>query len=415
MKITVIGGGIAGLSCAYYLHKQGLDVLVVDRGQIEDGCSFGNMGYVSPSHFVPLATPGIVAQGLRWMLQPSSPFYIKPRLNLDLIRWGLQFWKTANARHVANSMGPLNDLLQLSRQLVTTDWKTDLADSFDLTEKGCWMLYKKEKTGDHEKELAEQAAEFGLKTRICSPAEVQELEPELQVEVAGGVMYYDDCHLHPGRLMRSLYHYLQKQGVKFWLQTDVIGFESSNNKLTRAISNKGDFESDAWVIANGSWIGLLSKKLGIHIPMQPGKGYSMSFEALPKNLQHPAILVDHRTATTPLDRWLRIGGTMELSGHNQRILPARVRAIVDAVKLYFPDIQLPAVDPQTAWYGYRPVSPDGMPYIGAAGSLRNCYFAGGHAMLGMSAAAGTGLLIAEMLAGKTPAFSLEAFRPERFS
>ena len=172
MKITVIGGGIAGLSCAYYLHKQGLDVVVVDRGQIEDGCSFGNMGYVSPSHFVPLATPGIVAQGLRWMLQPSSPFYIKPRLNLDLIRWGLQFWKTANARHVANSMGPLNDLLQLSRQLVTTDWKTDLADSFDLTEKGCWMLYKKEKTGDHEKELAEQAAEFGLKTRICSPAEV---------------------------------------------------------------------------------------------------------------------------------------------------------------------------------------------------------------------------------------------------
>lgn len=391
-----------------------MDVVVIDRHQIEDGCSFGNMGYVSPSHFIPLATPGIVAQGLKWMLQSSSPFYIKPRLNLDLIKWGMHFWKSANANHVENSIQPLNNLLQLSRELVTSEWKSELADGFDLTEKGCWMLYKNEKTGHHEAELAAQADKLGLKTRICTPAEVQELEPQLQVDVSGGVLYHDDCHVHPGKLMRALYSHLLKKGVKFWLNTDVKGFEINNDRIVTVQTDKGDIASDAWVIANGSWMGILGKKLGLHIPMQPGKGYSLSFEGMKNNLQHPAILVDHRTATTPVGDWLRIGGTMELSGHSNNVLPKRVQAVIDAVKLYFPDIKLPSVEPASAWFGYRPVSPDGMPYIGQAKGLQNCYFAGGHAMLGISAASGTGYVLAQLMTGRQPEFSLDAFAPERF-
>lgn len=414
MKVSIIGGGVAGLATAYYLRKQGLDVVVIDRHQIVDGCSFGNMGYVSPSHFIPLATPGVVAQGLKWMLKSTSPFYIKPRLNMDLIRWGMQFWKSANANHVQNSIPHLNNLLQLTRELVKADWNQELADSFDLTEKGCWMLYKQEKTGHHEKELADRADKLGLKTKICRPAEVQELEPSLQVDVAGGVLYYDDAHVHPGKLMRSLYSWLLKNGVKFWLNTDVKGFEIKNDRIVTVQTDKGDIASDAWVIANGSWMGILSKKLGMNIPMQPGKGYSLSFEGVSKNLRHPAILVDHRTATTPIGDWLRIGGTMELSGHSDNVLPNRVKSICEAVKLYFPNIELPKVDPAQAWFGYRPVSPDGMPYIGAASKLQNCYFSGGHAMLGISAAAGTGYLLGQIITGQKPAFSLEAFSPERF-
>lgn len=415
MKVTIIGAGVAGLATAYYLQKQGLEVVVVERQQLEDGCSFGNMGYVSPSHFVPLATPGIVAQGLRWMLKSSSPFYIKPRLNSDLLKWGLQFWKSANSKQVAASIPHLNNLLQLSRELVVGDWKTDLQDSFDLTEKGCWMLYKNARTGEHEKELADNAAQLSLKTRICSPAEVQELETELEVDVAGGVMYYDDCHLHPGRLMRSLYQYLLKKGVKFWLNTNVTDVAVKGDQIIHVETDKAQLFSDLWVIANGSWMGEISKKIGLKIPMQPGKGYSLSFDNIKKNLQHPAILVDHRTATTPIDRWLRVGGTMELSGHSRKVLPARVNAILDAVRLYFPHIDLPATDPEKAWYGYRPVSPDGMPYIGSADRLKNCYFAGGHAMLGMSAAAGTGFLIGQLVTKQPTAIPLQAFRPERFS
>jgi len=153
MKVTIIGGGVIGLCSAYYLTKKGYKVTVIERNDITDGCSFGNMGYVSPSHFIPLATPGMISQGLKWMLKSSSPFYIKPRLNWDLMKWGMTFWKNANAKKVEANAPHLNNLLQLTRHLMN-DIKNELGDSFSMTEKGCWMLYRSEKTGDHEKHLA---------------------------------------------------------------------------------------------------------------------------------------------------------------------------------------------------------------------------------------------------------------------
>jgi D-amino-acid dehydrogenase len=149
--------------------------------------------------------------------------------------------------------------------------------------------------------------------------------------------------------------------------------------------------------------------------MQPGKGYSMEFTDLSKNLKRPSILVDDRVATTPVGSWLRIGGTMELSGHSEKVLPRRVEAIARAFARYYPGMNLPAADPSRAWYGYRPVTPDGLPYIGAHSRYSNLYFAGGHAMLGVSAATGTGLLITQLLGGKKSSLPVEAFSPERFS
>ncbi|MFT3674966.1 MAG: FAD-dependent oxidoreductase [Chitinophagaceae bacterium] len=414
MSITIIGGGIIGLCTAYYLRKEGYEVTVVDRHELKDGCSFGNMGYISPSHFVPLATPGIIRQGLKWMMDSSSPFYIKPRLDMDLIRWGLLFSKSATAANVKTAVPALNGLLQLSREL-TVDLERQMPEAFSLHQQGCWMLYKQEKTGHHEKELTEQAAALGLRTRICTAAEVQAMEPEVEVDVLGGVLYEDDCHVQPAQLMQALYKQLLQQGVKFWLNTDVLSVETQQGTITRLITSKGELPCGQLVVANGSWMGLFAKKLGIKLAMQPGKGYSMEFTNLGKNLQRPSILVDDRVATTPVGSWLRIGGTMELSGHSEKVLPRRVEAIARAFARYYPDMNLPAVDPSQAWYGYRPVTPDGLPYIGAHSRYSNLYFAGGHAMLGVSAAAATGLLIAELLGGKKTSQPLTAFSPERFS
>ena len=211
MRIVIIGGGVIGLCTAYYLRKKGHEIIVVERNDITDGCSFGNMGYISPSHFIPLATPGIVSQGLKWMLRSSSPFYIKPRLDLDLIRWGMTFWKKANAKNVEDSAPHLNNLLQLSREQMN-HLKVELPDSFDMIEKGCWMLYKNTATGEHEKHLIEQAEAFGLKTIMCTAAEVQDYEKDVEVDVLGGVLYLDDCHLNPSKFMKSLYNSLQKNG-----------------------------------------------------------------------------------------------------------------------------------------------------------------------------------------------------------
>jgi D-amino-acid dehydrogenase len=412
MQVTIIGGGVVGLCTAYYLQRSGHEVTVIDRGDITSGCSFGNMGYVSPSHFIPLASPGIVRQGLKWMLSSSSPFYIKPRLNLDLLRWGLAFRNSATKNRVEENTPHLNNLLQLSRELMN-DMKTKLRD-FTMIEKGCWMLYKLAKTGEHEKHLAEQAGQLGLKTILCSPQQVQEYETEVEVNVAGGVLYVDDCHIDSAQFMRSLYNHLQKCGVKFWINTDVKGFEKNNGAITNVISDKGDIKCGELVIANGSWIGTISKRLGVKIPMQPGKGYSIVYDGLEKNLQYPSILVDDRTATTPIDRWLRIGGTMELSGHSENILPKRVQAIYAAFNKYYPAMNLSQPDAAKAWFGYRPVTPDGLPYIGRHSRYSNLIYAGGHAMIGVSAAAGTGQLVDEIIQNKSTTIPISAFNPERF-
>lgn len=413
MNVTIIGGGIIGLCTAYYLRREGYEVTVVDRHDLKDGCSFGNMGYISPSHFIPLATPGIIRQGLKWMMDSSSPFYIKPRLDMDLIRWGLLFSRSATAAKVKAAVPALNGLLQLSREL-TVDLEKQMPEAFSLHQQGCWMLYKQEKTGDHEKELTEQATALGLRTRICNATEVQAQEPDVEVDVLGGVLYEDDCHVQPGQLMQALYKRLLQQGVKFWLNTDVLSVETQQGAITKLITSKGELNCGKLIVANGSWMGLLAKKLGVRLPMQPGKGYSMEFTGLNKNLQRPSILVDDRVATTPVSSWLRIGGTMELSGHSEKILPRRVEAIARAFARYYPGMNLPAVDPSRAWYGYRPVTPDGVPYIGAHNRYTNLFFAGGHAMLGVSAAAATGLLITELVQGKKSSLPLEPFSPERF-
>jgi D-amino-acid dehydrogenase len=412
MKVTVIGAGVIGLCSAYYLQKEGYEVSVIERNDLTNGCSFGNLGYVSPSHFIPLATPGIISQGMKWMMSSSSPFYIKPRLNLDLVRWGLTFWKNANAKTVEESAPHLNNLLQLSREL-TIDLKNELPDSYDFTEKGVWMLYKSEKTGEHEKHLADQANSYGLKTIICNGQEVQDYEKNVAVDVAGGVLYLEDCHLNPAAFIGSLHQKLKASGVKFYLNTDVTGFESNAGIISKVITDKGAIETEEVVIANGSWMENIAKLLGIKLLMQPGKGYSFEYENLERNLSYPSILVDDRVATTPIGDWLRIGGTMELSGHSDTVLPKRVNAVYEAFKKYYPDLTIAAPDIRKTWFGYRPVSPDGMPYIGRHSKYKNLSFAGGHAMLGISAAAGTGKLIAEIVKHQKTSIEMKAFNPER--
>jgi len=412
-EVAIIGGGVIGLCCAYYLNKEGYEVTVIDRGDITEGCSFGNMGYISPSHFIPLASPGIIKQGIKWMLSSSSPFYIKPRLNWDLIRWGIAFRNNANEKKMGENIPHLNNLLQLSRQLMN-DFKNEFHDSFDMIEKGCWTLYKNQKTGDHEKHLAEEALKFGLRTEICNANQVQDYEAQVEVDVAGGVLWLDDCHLNSAKFMRSLHTYLRQKGVKFLLSTEVKGFEKKDRAVKAVITDKEKIKGDEIIVANGSWMSVVAKMLDIDLLMQPGKGYSVVYENIEKNLQRPAILIEDRTAMTPINGWLRIGGTMELSGHSENILPKRVMAIYKAVKNYFPSLNISQPRAEKAWYGYRPVTPDGLPYIGKTRQYSNLSFAGGHAMLGLSAAAATGKLMEEMLSRKKTTIDVSAFSAERF-
>ena len=412
-KITIIGAGIIGLNCAYYLQKEGYEVTVIDRGDITNGCSFGNMGYFSPSHFIPLASPGIIAEGFRYMFKSSSPFYIKPRLNLSLMQWAYHFFKSSNASSVAKNAPHLNNILQLSRHLIN-DIRDDIGDTFLMEEKGCLMMCREQKALDHEFHLADDAEKFGLKTERLNKQQVQALEPDVELNVTGAVLFKDDCHINPGMFMLALKKYLESKGVRFQLNTTVKNFEKNNNKISAVITNKGKFDCDELVIAAGSWLPVITKMFGVKLLLQPGKGYSYTYDNVEKNIRYPAILIEGRCAMTPWGKQLRIGGTMELSGINENVLPKRMKGIYDSVKFFYPDLQIDLPPTGKIWHGLRPVTPDGLPYIGRTKDFENVIIAGGHAMVGVSLAPGTGKLVTEIIQRKNTAVDINAFRAERF-
>jgi D-amino-acid dehydrogenase len=413
-KVIVLGGGIIGLCSAYYLNKAGHDVTLIDRGDISQGTSFGNAGYICPSHFIPLASPGIIAMGLKWMLSSTSPFYIKPRLNMDLIRWGLAFWKSSGKSTMEKNIMPLHEILQLSRTM-TIEMRNDLGNHFQMEERGCLMLYKSAQTEKHEIEMAHDAQGLNIPTRILNAREVQDLEPKVEVNVRGGVLYPFDAHLHPGDLMHTLYEHLKKNGVSFELNTTITGFEKKSNEVTGVQTSKGLINGEQYVLATGSWLPFSNRDLGIDLLLQAGKGYSMTFGNMTHNLLHPAILVDDRVAMTPFGSELRMGGTMEISGIGSPMLIKRAKAIFNSARQYYPalDVKFPSAD--QIWHGWRPLSPDGLPYIGKHSKYNNLTFAGGHGMLGISLAAGTGKLVQELVSGENTTIKIQAFAVERFN
>ena len=413
MKVTIIGGGVIGLCSAYYLQKEGYEITVIERGDITDGCSFGNMGYMSPSHFVPLASPGIIAEGFKHMLSSSSPFYIKPRLNWDLMQWGWHFWKSSNAATVKKNAPQLNNLLQLSRGLIN-DMRNEIGDVFDMEEKGCLMMCKQQKTLDHEFHLADDAEQFGLKVERLQKDEVQKLEPDVELNVAGAVLFKDDCHFNPGKMMVALKNDLEKKGVQFELNTTVTGFEKSNGTISAVVTDKGKFDCEQLIAATGSWLPVVAKMMGIRLLLQPGKGYSHTYKHVEKNIKYPAILVDGRCAITPWGQQLRIGGTMELSGINHKVLINRMQGIYDSAKDFYPGLKIDFPPADKIWNGLRPVTPDGLPYIGKVSDYRNVTIAGGHAILGISEVTGTGKLVSEIMLQKKTSIAIEAFKATRF-
>jgi D-amino-acid dehydrogenase len=215
-------------------------------------------------------------------------------------------------------------------------------------------------------------------------------------------------------MMSSLKLYLQSTGVKFQLNTTVTGFEKSNKKISAVITDKGKFNCSEVVLATGSWLPAVAKMMGIKLLLQPGKGYSYTYPFIENNIKYPAILVDGRCAITPWGNKLRIGGTMELSGINNKVLVKRMEGIYNSAKDFYPGLKIDFPPTDKIWNGLRPVTPDGLPYIGKHSLYENVVIAGGHAMLGISEGTGTGKLVSEIVNNKTTSIDIRAFRVERF-
>jgi len=410
LKAVIIGAGISGLSTAYYLARAGWDVHVLEKGEGLDNCSHGNAGMVVPSHFTPLAAPGMVAQGIRWMFDGKSPFYVRPSLDLSLVDWGLKFLRHANEGHVRRHAEAIRDLNLYSSRLYDA-----LAEGLDfgLRQNGILMLYRSAQAEREEKLLAERAVRLGLDA-VCYDADgAQALEPHLRLDVMGGVLYTCDGILDPQKLMAALRDDLANRGAVFHWNCAVTGFRTSGRKVTEVLTAKGGLSADGIVAACGSALPVLAAKLGLNMPLMPGKGYSFLHDPAPgMSIVHGALLLEARVAVTPMNGRIRFGGTMELGPANDRIYPKRVRGIVEAVPKYFPDLRVGY--PEKVWYGYRPCPPDGLPYLGRTRRYDNVGIAGGGGMMGLSLGPAFGKTMADLLSDRPAETDISGFDPDRF-
>lgn len=416
MKAIVIGGGIIGLSSALYLRKSGWDVTVVDMGDFTDNCSYGNAGYICPSHFIPLATPGIVKKGLKWMWNSKSPFYVQPRLDLNLISWGLKFMRSATQQNVDQAAVPLRDIALLSQQEYEA-WTQLPGFDFAYERKGLLEIFQTQEGADHAQHTMERAHQLGLTdTVVLSKAELDKLEPQTKINALGALFFKCDAHCYPNKLMSDLIAYLQSSGVQLLSDHEVRGFETGAGKINKVITSKGSLAADEIVMATGSWGRKTAKLLGLSIPLMPGRGYSLTLEDSPYQVNYPSVLVEGRVALTPMNgNKIRFGGTMEITSHKTPPRMSRVQGILDAVKRYYPEFDVPLPAKEKIWYGYRPCSADGLPYIGRVKKYRNLTVATGHAMLGLSLGAGTGKLVNEIVNHSAASMDIKPFAVERFS
>ena len=410
-SVLVIGGGIVGLSTAYFLNKEGHEVTVVDKSAMDCGASYVNAGYLTPSHIIPLAAPGVMKQGLKWMFNSASPLYIKPRLNPSFLRWAWAFNKSCSQANVDRSIKAIRDINLISRELFT-EIRKENNWQFQLERKGLLMYCQTESMLEHEIELAELAQRHDLEAKEVSMQEVREMEPDCELDIIGAVHYACDGHTTPTELMQDLKSSLPTMGVEIRKGEEVLRIDRKNGQINRVITTKTEYSPDEVVLAAGSWSSSLANQLGLDLLLEGGKGYRINAHGDNK-IQMPAILCEAKAAVTPMNGYTRFAGTMEIAGINHHIRNERVHAIAQAAKRYYPGVQIEAEEIADAQCGLRPVSPDGMAYIGRTKKCDNLVLATGHAMMGWSMGPATGLLISELISAKPTSMDLSPFDPDR--
>ncbi len=411
-SIIIIGGGIVGLCAAYYLQKEGHEVTVIDKSDLSQGASFVNAGYITPSHIIPLAAPGMILKGIKWMFNSSSPFYIKPRFDIDFFKWSWYFHRASTQGKVAKAIPVIKNINLLSRDLFESIKASGDLGDFHLERKGLLMLYKTDVAAEEEMKVAEKAMQLGLEVEFLNKQQLNAIEPNVSIDAKGAIHYECDGHMTPTEFMPKMIDYLQHKGVVIKANEEVLDISFSNDKIQKIVSSKASYKADEVVLAAGSWSGKLSKKLNIKLPIQAGKGYRINVER-PTGITMPAILLEAKVAVTPMKGFTRFAGTMEFSGINATIRKERVQAIANAANNFYPETEIHTTEVDKAKSGMRPVSPDGMPYIGRCPEIQNLIFATGHAMMGWSLGPATGKLVAEVIDGKKISMDISPFAPER--
>jgi D-amino-acid dehydrogenase len=411
-RVVVVGGGIIGTACAHFLVRDGWQVTIIERGAFGGGSSWGNCGLVCPSHVLPLAEPGAVGMALRSVFRKDAPFSIRPRLDPALWSWLLHFALRCNERAMIEAGRGIQALLDSSRELYRAIIEREALDC-EWETRGLLYVYRSRELMDGYAETDRLLAEtFHRPARRYDGDAVVELEPALQPGLAGGWHYEGDAHLRPDKLLRSWRHVLEAAGVTVREHCALDGFLIRSGRASTVATDQGEFPAEAFVVATGAWTPLLHRHLGGRIPIQPGKGYSLTMPRPAPCPAIPLIFPETRVAVTPFRSGYRLGSTMEFAGYDTTINPRRLQLLRDGARPY---LREPDCDPvEEEWYGWRPMTYDGLPIIDRSPQLENVLIAAGHNMLGLSMAPATGRLVAELLGGAPPHIDPTPYRVDRF-
>jgi D-amino-acid dehydrogenase len=399
-RVVVIGGGVIGAMSAWYLVQAGRQVTIVDRDRFGAACSHGNCGYVSPSHILPLTRPGQVSASLREMLKRNSTFAIKPRWSLDSLQWFWKFGRRCNQRDMLAAAAGRHQLLQSSKRLYQ---ELISGQGIDCEWKEAGILFVFDTPQGFQRYAATDRLlreEFGVGATPYDGQQLIELEPALKPGLGGAWHYECDCHLRPDKLMDAMRDLLTRHGVTFLEQTSVDSFVRENGRARAILCGERPVEADQFVVTTGAWTPFLNRHLGFRVPIEPGKGYSLTMPRPARMPRIPIIFEDAHVAITPMETKYRIGSTMEFVGYDTSIRPQRLQLLKTAASKYLHDPYCEPVEEE--WYGWRPMTWDGKPVIDRSPAMSNVWVAAGHNMLGISLATGTGQLVRELMLGETP-------------
>jgi D-amino-acid dehydrogenase len=409
---AVIGSGVIGTACAYYLSRAGWRVTMLDRGGFGQACSHANCGLVVPSHILPLAMPGAVGSTLKTLFRKNSPLVIRPGLNWDLYRWLLKFAGRCKHRPMREAGHAIAALLDASASLYRDMIEEESLDC-EWERQGCLFVFQSQQAMDHYAETDKLLSEeFGMGAERLNGEKLLEREPALNPGLAGAWFYERDSHLRPDRLLSAWRKVLEARGVTIREGCEVKSFRSKNGRVNALETSTGEVAADAFVVATGAWTPMLNRELKCKIPIQPGKGYSLTMPRPKLCPKIPLLLEEHRVAVTPMQSGYRLGSMMEFVGYDSSINPRRLNILKDGAAVY---LREPFCEPvQETWYGWRPMTYDGKPIIDRSPAYENVMIAAGHNMLGLSMAPATGQLVADLLTGQSPRLDAAPYSVKRF-
>lgn len=415
-EVTVVGGGIVGVSTALELARAGLTVTLIEKGQLGHGCSYGNAGWMTPCFALPLPIPGMFWKSLGWLLDPDSPLRIQPRLSLSLATWLMHFLKSTNTQHLFKSVEVLTAISRESlRQYSELAGENPARIGFE--RKGLLMVGQTSGGVHAAVQELEWVGRFGINGRLMGVDEIRAFEPALTGALSGGVYFPDEAHGEPLAIVRALAEEAQKLGVQILDHTEVFEISGAiglagRETVTSLKTTRGELAVKNLVLATGAWSKTWGERLGMNVPVLGGKGYALITDTLEKQPKTPLMLVEKKIAVTPREGSLRLAGTLELVDQDDSINVRRVNAIVKGAREFLTLPREPKI--KEVWRGLRPCTSDGVPMIGRAAKFSNLYLNLGHQMLGLQSAPGSARLLREILLGQSTYVDAKPFRPERF-